>query len=86
LKESRINSKNETLDATVDDGHGDNVEEIEDTAEPDEWNDGNTDNEDNDEDSDANADNEGNYANIGVEGNDATICDDTNSYSNPDIF
>jgi hypothetical protein len=49
VKASRINSENETPDATVDDGRGDNVEEIEDTAEPDERNDGNTDNEDNED-------------------------------------
>jgi hypothetical protein len=39
MKESRINSENQTLDANVDDGRGDNVEEIEDIAELDERND-----------------------------------------------
>jgi hypothetical protein len=87
VMESRIN---QTPDANVDDGRGDNVEEIEDIAELDERNDDSTHNEGNDqpddEDSDANDDDEGNYANIGVKGNDATVCNGTNSYSHPDIF
>jgi hypothetical protein len=90
MKESQINYENQTPDANVDDGHGDNVEEIEETTVPDEQNDANTDNEGNeqpdDEGSDANTDDEGNDANIGVEDNDATVCDDTNSSSHPDIF
>jgi hypothetical protein len=59
VKESRINSENQTPDANVDDGRGDNVEEIEDIAELDEQNDDSTYNKGNDqpddEGSDANA-------------------------------
>jgi hypothetical protein len=59
VKESRINSENQTPDANVDDGRGDNVEEIKDIAELDERNDDSTHNKGNDqpddEGSDANA-------------------------------
>jgi hypothetical protein len=86
VKEPQINSENQTPDANVDDGHGDNAVEVEvRTAEHDEGDDGNSGDE-LDEGNDANIGVEGNDTNIGVEGNEATVRDDTNSSSHPDIF
>ena len=75
VKEPQINSENQTPDANVDDGRGDDTVEIEaSTAELDEGDDANTGDEhddatDDDEGTGANADAEGNDTNIGAGGN-----------------
>ena len=85
MREFQFNSKNQTPDANVDDGHGDDAVEVEaHAAEIDKGDDGNIADEGHDgniadEGDDGNIADEGHDANIANEGNDANIVDDINN-------
>ena len=86
VKESEINSENQTPAADVDDGRGDDEVEVEahsaEFDEGDERHDANT----GDGHDDANIDGEGNNANIDVEVSDGTVSGDIDSSFHHDMF